>query len=34
MGENKIPTLKINGTTIERKREANFLGSFIKAKLY
>ena len=26
MGTNKIPTLKINGTPIERKREANFLG--------
>ena len=29
MGENKIPTLKINGTHIERKRETNFLGLFI-----
>ena len=29
MGENKIPTLKINGTPIERKRETNFLGLFI-----
>ena len=29
MGENKIPTLKINGTPIERKRQANVLGSFI-----
>ena len=29
MGKNKIPTLKINGTPIERKREANFLGLFI-----
>ena len=29
MGENKIPTLKINGTHIERKREANVLGLFI-----
>ena len=25
MGENKIPTLKINGTPIERKRETIFL---------
>ena len=29
MGENKIPTLNINGTPIERKRETNFLGLFI-----
>ena len=29
MGENKIPTLTINGTPIERKREAHFLGLFI-----
>ena len=29
MGENKIPTLKINGTPIERKRETHFLGLFI-----
>ena len=29
MGENKIPTLKINGTPIERKREEKILGLFI-----
>ena len=29
MGKNKIPTLKINVTNIERKREANVLGLFI-----
>ena len=29
MGKNKIPTLKINGTPTERKREANSLGLFI-----
>ena len=29
MGTNKIPILKLNGTPIERKREANFLGLFI-----
>ena len=29
MGVNKIPTLKINGTPIERKRETNVLGLFI-----
>ena len=29
MGENKIHTLKINGTPIERKRETNLLGLFI-----
>ena len=29
MGENKIPTLNTNGTPIERKREAHFLGLFI-----
>ena len=29
MVTNKIPTSKINGTPIERKREANFLALFI-----
>ena len=29
MGTNKIPILKLNGTPIERKREAHFLGLFI-----
>ena len=29
MVKNKIPTLNINGTPIERKGEANFLGLFI-----
>ena len=34
MGKNKIPTLKINGTPIERKREANVLGLFINEHIH
>ena len=34
MGGNEIPTLKINGTPIERKREAHFLGVFINEHMH